>query len=486
MMLPYDRGRNSLRAALARKAGDEPIFAKAAAQLNALEQAARREPPFSFYARLLGQGGARRRFLARLGLEANDAIDEFLNVALEYERRETPSLQGFLTWLRDARAEVKRDMEIARDEVRVMTVHGAKGLEAPIVILADTITPPVIKPPRLLQLADGAIIWAGRKADDVDQVAAARVRANSETEDEYRRLLYVAMTRAAERLIICGAEGLNRPPRNCWYNLVYEPLQPFLVAEDECGEKVLRYRKPMPGQVTEAEPPPAEAANADRHDIPPWLFQPAAVEAPRLVSLSPSSAFAEDIGRVAAPATASAAERRNALARGRIVHRLMQSLPDIPAAGRQDAIERYLKGAAADFLPAERAEIARQVLTILNDLVFADVFAPGSRAEVPIVGRITRPDGVVIAVSGQVDRLAVIGETVLIADYKTDRVAPRRLAEVPDAYVAQLALYRAVLARIYPEKTIRAALIFTEGPNVMEVPGAAMVAALAAVMSLAV
>jgi ATP-dependent helicase/nuclease subunit A len=335
----------------------------------------------------------------------------------------------------------------------------------------------------LLQLADGAIIWAGRKADDVDRVATARVRANSETVDEYRRLLYVAMTRAAERLIICGAEGLNRPPRNCWYNLVYEPLQPFLVAEDECGEKVLRYGKPMPGRVTEAEPPPAEAANADRREPPPWLFQPAAVEAPRLVSLSPSSAFAENIGRVAAPATASAAERRHALARGRIVHRPMQSLPDIPAAGRQDAIERYLKGAAADFLPAERAEIARQVLTILNDLVFADVFAPGSRAEVPIVGRIARPDGVVIAVSGQVDRLAVTGGTVLIADYKTDRAVPRRLAEVPDAYVAQLALYRAVLARIYPEKTIRAALIFTEGPNVMEVPGAAMEAALAAIMS---
>jgi len=193
--------------------------------------------------------------------------------------------------------------------------------------------------------------------------------------------------------------------------------------------------------------------------------------------------FAEDIGRVAVPATASAAERRNALARGRIVHRLLQSLPDIPPAGRQDAIERYLKGAAADFLPAEQAEIARQVLTILNDLVFADVFAPGSRAEVPIVGRIARPDGVVVAVSGQVDRLAVTGETVLIADYKTDRIAPRRLAEVPDAYVAQLALYRAVLARIYPEKTIRAALIFTEGPNVTEVPGAAMEAALAAIMS---
>jgi len=365
-----------------------------------------------------------------------------------------------------------------------MTVHGAKGLEAPIVILADTMTQPSgPRPPRLLELSDGAVILAGRKDDDVAPVAAARAVALGEAEDEYRRLLYVAMTRAADRLIVCGADGERARPKGCWYDLVAAPLQPFLVAEDECGEKVLRYRKPMPGPVAEAEPPPAEAANADRHDIPPWLLQPAAVEMQRLIALSPSSAFAEDIGRVAAPAPASAAERRHALARGRIVHRLMQSLPDIPPAGRQDAIERYLKGAAADFLPAEQAEIARQVLTILNDLVFADAFAPGSRAEVPIVGRIARPDGVVIAVSGQVDRLAVIGGTVLIADYKTDRVAPRRLAELPDAYVAQLALYRAVLARIYPEKTIRAALIFTEGPKVTEVPGAAMEAALAAIMS---
>ena len=133
-----------------------------------LAQSARRETPFAFYAQLLGEGGARRRFLARLGPEANDALDEFLNLAFDYERRETPSLQGFLAWLRDARAEVKRDMEIARDEVRVMTVHGAKGLEAPVVILADTMTPPAgPRPPRLLQLADGATIWVGRKADDV-------------------------------------------------------------------------------------------------------------------------------------------------------------------------------------------------------------------------------------------------------------------------------------------------------------------------------
>jgi ATP-dependent helicase/nuclease subunit A len=479
----WDRGRSSLRAALARQSAEREKFAEAAARLDELEQAARGETPFSFYALLLGAGGGRRRFLARLGAEANDALDEFLNLALDHERRETPSLQGFVAWLRAARAEVKRDMEIARDEVRVMTVHGAKGLEAPIVILADTMTQPSgPRPPRLLELSGGAVIWAGRKDDDVPVVAAARAVALTEAEDEYRRLLYVAMTRAADRLIVCGADGERARPKGCWYDLVAEPLQPFLVAEDECGEKVLRYRKPMSGQIVEAEPLPAEAANADRRE-PPWLRQSAPVEAPRLVSLSPSSAFDEEIGRAAAPVTASAAERRNALARGRIVHRLMQSLPDIPPAGRHAAIERYLKGAAADFLPTEQAEIARQVLIILNDLIFAEVFALGSRAEVPIVGRIARPGGAAIAVSGQVDRLAVTRETVLIADYKTDRAAPRRLSEVPEAYVAQLALYHAVLARIYPEKTIRAALIFTEGPNVMEVPSAAMDAALAAIMS---
>ena len=179
----------------------------------------------------------------------------------------------------------------------------------------------------------------------------------------------------------------------------------------------------------------------------------------------------------------SAAARRKALARGRMVHRLMQSLPDIPPANRKDAIERYLKNTAADFLAAEQAEIATQLLTILNDLIFAELFAPGSRAEVPIVGRLARAGAPAITVSGQVDRLAVTRDSVLIADYKTDREAAASLAEVPKPYVGQLALYRAVLGRIYPEKTIRAALIFTEGPNVIEVPGAAMEASLAEIVS---
>jgi ATP-dependent helicase/nuclease subunit A len=480
--IAWDRGRVSLRTALARKAGEK--FAGAAALLDDLAQAARRETPFAFYALLLGARGGRQRFLARLGAEANDALDEFLNLALDYERRETPSLQGFIAWLREARAEVKRDMEIARDEVRVMTVHGAKGLEAPIVILADTMTPPAgPRPPRLLKLSGGPLIWAGRKADDVSPVAAARHAAQAEAENEYRRLLYVAMTRAADRLIVCGAEGRTKRPEGCWYDLVRGALDPLLVEENENEEKVLRYRKSAAGAVTaERVAPIAAAAQAERRQLPLWLRQPAPAESPQPAPLSPSSAFDEEIGRMAHDG-ASAALRQKALDRGRIVHRLMQSLPDIPSERRKDAAERYLASAATDFSSSERTAIAAQVLAILDDPTFAQIFAAGSRAEVPIVGRIPREDGGPIAVAGQIDRLMVADDAVLIADYKTDSILPGRIDDVP-AYVAQLALYRAVLARVYPDKAVRAALVFTAGPRVMEVPGAAMDAALARIVSL--
>jgi ATP-dependent helicase/nuclease subunit A len=480
----WNRGRASLCAALAAKAAEQEKFAAAAARLDDLAQAARRATPFAFYAQLLGAGGGRHRFLARFGPEANDALDEFLNLALDYERRETPSLQGFIAWLRAARAEVKRDMEIARDEVRVMTVHGAKGLEAPIVILADTMTPPAgPRPPRLLKLADGAVIWAGRKDDDVEPVAAARRAALTEAEHEYRRLLYVAMTRAADRLIVCGADGERKRPTGCWYDLVVEPLRPFLVEEDDDAGKVFRYRGPKSAARVDRPPTTADPPKTARGQGPSWLRQPAPIVAPHSLPLSPSAVFEADSDRPSSPSGASAADRGKALKRGRLIHRLLQSLPEIPPASRKDAAQLYLDRAAADLVPAERAEILRQVLTILNDLIFAEALVPGSRAEVPIVGRIARVGASALAVSGQVDRLAVTDDAVLIVDYKSDRDVPRRPAEVPQAYAAQLALYCAVLARVYPEKTIRAALLFTEGPLVIEIPGAATAAALAAAIA---
>src|SRR5215472_16809618 len=211
-------------------------------------------------------------------------------------------------------------------------------------------TPPAgPRPPRLLKLANGAVIWAGRKDDDVDSVAAARAVALGEAEDEYRRLLYVAMTRAADRLIIAGADGIRARPKGCWYYLIRGALDPFLVEEDDNGDKVLRYRKdaaepllPLRAVITASAP--AVAA----HAFPSWLRQPAPTQTPRPAPLSPSAAFDEEIGRLA-QSGATAADRQHALARGRVVHRLLQSLPDIPAEHRASAAERYLAKAAADF-----------------------------------------------------------------------------------------------------------------------------------------
>jgi ATP-dependent helicase/nuclease subunit A len=372
-------------------------------------------------------------------------------------------------------------MEIKRDEVRVMTVHGAKGLEAPIVILADTMTPPAgPRPPRLLKLADGPLIWVGRKADDVPPVQAARQLAQREAEDEYRRLLYVAMTRTADRLIVCGAEGVRGRPPGCWYDLVRGPLEELLVEEQDNGETILCFRKSASEQASLPSTAKQELTPA-RPALPAWLRELAPAQPPLPAPLSPSLAFDGEVAH-STSAGGSAADRQKALARGRLVHRLLQSLPDIPTERRKDAAERYLVKAAADLAAAERAEIVRQVLAVLDDAGFAPLFAAGSRAELPIVGHVSGAGAEPMPVSGQVDRLVISDDAVLIADYKSDRAIPSDLDAV-ESYVAQLGLYRAVLSRLYPHKQVRAALVFTSGPRLIELPAAAMDAAVVKVLT---
>ena len=232
--LAWER-KGSLRHALSLHAAADDKFADALRRLEACERRFATETPFAFYAWLLGGDGGRKRILKRLGHEANDALDEFLELALGYERKAPASLQGFMAWLRAADTEVKRDMEISRDEVRVMTVHGAKGLEAPVVFLVDTTSSPsdtqrlkLIHLPRgnAQPHAPGVVVWAGRKADDPAAVAAARTAMLADTEDEYRRLLYVAMTRAADRLIVggCMPGNMNSVREFSWYDLIDKGL----------------------------------------------------------------------------------------------------------------------------------------------------------------------------------------------------------------------------------------------------------------------
>jgi ATP-dependent helicase/nuclease subunit A len=481
--LAWNRKR-SLRDALTARAAESGKFKDALGRLAECERRFRTETPFAFYAWLLGADNGRARILRRLGHEANDALDEFLELALSYEKKAPASLQGFMAWLRAADTEVKRDMEISRDEVRVMTVHGAKGLEAPVIIMADTTTSPSdTQRLRLIQLPQGnggnVVVWAGRKAEDPPCVASARNAMLEETEHEYRRLLYVAMTRAADRLIIAGCMPGNRNSvrENSWYDLVKRGLANSDLAFHEipAGDGVVKsYRR---AEDTTPETDIAiDAATSAHPSLPEWLRTPAALE-PIIDNRVRPSAPAADGHRVRTGESIQL--RTRAIQRGTLAHRLLQSLPDVAVEGRRDAALRYLARNAADWGDGDRKALAEQMLALIADPRFAPVFAPGSRAEISIAGRLDRPGRPPAPVSGQIDRLVVTPDEVLIIDYKTNHAPPGTEAEAPSGYVRQLALYRAVLRKIYPQLPVRAALLWTETAELMEISTPALDAALA-------
>jgi ATP-dependent helicase/nuclease subunit A len=483
--------KGSLRQALDHHAASEGKFDAVLHRLEACESRVRLETPFAFYAWLLGGDGGRARIQRRLGHEANDALDEFLELALGYERKAPASLQGFMAWLRAADTEVKRDMEISRDEVRVMTVHGAKGLEAPVVFLVDTTTSPSdVQRLKLIHLPGAGphlpevVVWAGRKADDPVDVAAARVAMLGETEDEYRRLLYVAMTRAADRLIVggCLPGNMNTVRKFSWYDLIVKGLENSgleLQEIDTPAGTVKRYSRLEDVAVAEGAAPVPETIAPP--ELPTWLRTPAPTELPADPLLRPSDAAEDELPRTRTAESAQA--RTRALKRGTLVHRLLQSLPDLAADRRRDAAIRYLARNAEDWTEGDRLTLAEKVLGLIDDSRFASVFAAGSRAEVSIVGRLELPGQPPALVSGQIDRLVVTPSEVLIVDFKTNHAPPGNAAGAPAAYLRQLALYRAMLSRLYPRRPVRAALLWTETPELMEISPPALDAQLASIIS---
>ena len=480
--------KGSLRQALSQHAATEMRIKAALARLEQCERRFVRETPFALYAWLLGGDGGRARILRRLGHEANDALDEFLELALNYERKAPASLQGFMAWLRAADTEVKRDMEISRDEVRVMTVHGAKGLEASVVFLVDTTSSPTdLQRLKLIHLpqGDGAevVVWAGRKADDPAVVADARTAMLAEIEDEYRRLLYVAMTRAADRLIVggCMPGNMNNVRKACWYDLVSTGLANSGLRQETIETPdgpIKRYSR------IEDIAAPAGAVAASAASVPPelpsWLRTPAPAESATGNLVRPSDPAADDGHGIRSGE--QLASRAQALQRGSLVHRLLQSLPDLAAEQRRDAAENYLARNAGGWSDDDRRQLADQVLALIADTRFGPVFASGSRAEVAIAGRLQHPGRPHALVSGQIDRLVVTPSEVLIVDFKTNHAPPTTAAQAPVAYVRQLALYRAVLGKLYPQLGVRAALLWTETPELMEISAPALDAQLATII----
>jgi ATP-dependent helicase/nuclease subunit A len=435
--------------------------------------------PFDLYSRVLGRDKGRERMLSRLGHEAADAIDEFLAGALAYERAETPSLAGFLHFLRRAGTEVKRDLEVESNAVRVMTVHGAKGLEAPLVILADTTSIPDGRHERLLDLPGSeAFVWAGRKDADSPPEQTARQAADELRKAEYRRLLYVALTRAADALVICGARGKNQIQDGCWYKLVRDALEadepPLLerTSVQYADGGVLRWR-PAPMAAVARQP---DALTPVR-DAAPWLHEAAPPSPPAPLRLAPSS-FDEDEEPLSHYARASAEidPRR----RGDLLHRLLHHLPEQEKGSRHQSAQSFLVSMAPEISAAGHGALIEEAMRIVEHPQLAELFGPESRAEVDLLAHLGRDAP--HEISGRIDRLAVSKEYVTVADFKTGR-APDESEPVPGNYLRQLAVYREVLRRIYPNRAMRCMLVWTESAAIREIPAETLDAASSAVFT---
>lgn len=469
--LAHRRGDHTLWQVLRARAEERAVFKAAAEELDRLLGRVDFVAPFELFADILGRRRGRKMITGRLGHDANDPLDEFLARAFAFERNHPASLQAFLHSLDADQLEVKRDLEQAiRDEVRVMTVHGSKGLQAPIVFLPDTLQVPVQRP-TLLWTEDELLLWPPRRrfADPVCE--GALNEAVHRRDQEYRRLLYVAMTRAEDRLYICGWHNSRKAAAHNWYDLIAtaieptaKPLEMDLTTDAAVGWRGQGWRiengQEIPVDVEDDDQEFATTAST----LPDWATRPPPPEDKPPTPLTPSRPDEEP-----APRSPMGSDGGAGFRRGLLVHRLLQSLPEIPPAHRAAAASHFLARLVHGLEKADRFALQAEVMAVLNEPEFSALFSPGSRAEVPIIGRIGEH-----VIAGQVDRLCVTDNAVQIVDYKTNRPPPTEPASVAPVYLRQMAAYRAVIQEIYPEKTVVCALLWTDGPTLMPLPDAVL------------
>ena len=473
--------RGSLWDDLNARADERPAWRAATDFLAWALAEADRSAPFDFYGRALnrldGVGRTmRRRILTRMGAEGEEALDAFIAQAQAAEARGVHDLETFLARIAATELEIKREADEGQTpgggEVRVMTVHGAKGLEAPIVILPDTTTRATSQGGPLLTTPDGGYLWAPRKGDDCPASSEARGARETATGEESARLLYVALTRARDRLILCGVEGQTARFEGSWYDFVRRAFDEMVIRAFvmEGGGEAWRYG-PDPVRAEAAD-----AAPADVTPLPAWTSGLAPAESPLARYASPSNL--DDEAKNPAPSPLLSVGGLGRYRRGDLIHRLLQLLPDLPDGDRPAAAARIL-ARERDLTGDQRAEMTAAALAVLGDPTFAAVFGPGSRAEAAIAGgAASLPNG--LKLSGRIDRLVVTSDRVLVVDFKTNRPAPDRIEGADPTYIRQMALYAAVLAEVFPGRAVEAALVWTDGPKLMPVPAAMMSASLEA------
>ncbi|NNC48062.1 MAG: double-strand break repair helicase AddA [Sphingomonas sp.] len=459
------RRRGSLWDSLRARRDENEEFAEAHRILSRLLSMADFETPARFLEEVLsGSIQGRRKLTARLGDEALDPIDELMLSAIEFERSEGGGIDVFLDWLERGEMIVKREAGEAGDAVRVMTVHGAKGLEAPIVILADaTVNPKQLGGPEsqlIFPLKDTGPLPLVRPRKPERVAPYDEIMALMEESDlqEHWRLLYVALTRAAERLIVTGtfpARG-KELPADCWWNAVERALQ---------AQGAAKIRAPWGGEGLAHEGGSgrrgrkAEIVGPPAVDRPDWLDKPAPQEARPPRPLSPSALDVDENVTYPPPGPA----QQEAARRGSLLHSLFERLPGVGPERRREVADRWLEKSAGIADAPIREDLVNAALRVIDDPAFADLFGPEALAEAPIAA--TLADGRVIA--GTVDRLLVRENNVELVDFKTGRLVPESVTQVPRAHLRQMEAYAAALRVIFPEREVSAALLYTSGPRLI-------------------
>jgi ATP-dependent helicase/nuclease subunit A len=387
--------------------------------------------PYQIYAHLLCVSQGRQKFFTRFEHEIADGLDEFLNLALEFETTSAASLELFLDELTKMNPEIKRDFSSSDlNAVRITTVHGAKGLQAPIIILPDTTIVPKTLPSLLW---DDVPLWNAPKSLATEEIIAVQQRYQTKQSEEHRRLLYVALTRAEDELYVSGWENHKEPPENCWYNLIRQGMQS--IGAQEINNKLVietPQQQTKKVQLTKIDKP--------SEHIPAWLFEPAKQEKISTRFLSPSQ-VGQTSDKIISPLDQ---QNTHSFQDGLILHKLLELLPNLPPA---------------------KPEHYTLIKQIMDDPTLAHLFGAHSYAEVPIAGTI---DGEKF--SGQIDRLIVLENEIIILDFKSDQNPPSNPSLVDARYRQQLAVYKQLLQQIYPRHNITCQILWIRTKSLMTIP----------------
>jgi len=514
------------------KAGDAGrIYLDAFEYLTSLKNTFNAERPYEFYSSVLMNGcpgnakAGLNAMYQRLGFEAEDPIVEFMNAVERFEKNHVASLQGFLAWLDAGEAEVKRELNLNPEtpRVHIMTVHGAKGLEAPIVILPDTTGLPEdnarARPKFLWPEGERAVpLWVARSDLESKAFAAEREKAELERDREFRRLLYVALTRAGDRLYVHGYQNAERRSEKSWYALIHKGLSQYLAehvqqipapnsandnkpvsaAFDKAAKKKVNAAPDAPAE-TPAEKPVEEyvepilrfsvrqtaravpdgvkpLGKAKVVGIPNWARTLPAKEKTKVQKFRPSE-YKQSNDNFSAPSPLLQERETYAMRLGTVIHELFEFLPSLPVEEREAAARKHLSKPAWNLTQKDQDASAAQVMKILSDPEFGSLFGPNSRAEVSLTGHFER-NGEKQLMSGQIDRLVVTDKSVLIVDFKNSGKVPDKASQVSDKYIVQLASYRLALQQIYPDKEIKCALLYTREAKLMPLSNRTLDAAL--------